>query len=48
MDNFCKNLGQGFVEYALLLVMVVIVVIVILYILGPSLGAVFSDIISTI
>jgi len=42
-----KN-GQGLVEYSLLIVLVVIVVMVILYVLGPSLGAVFSDIVATI
>jgi len=48
MQTMNKHIGQGVVEYALLLVMVVIVVIVILYILGPSLGQVFSDIVFTI
>ncbi len=40
--------GQGLIEYSLILVMVIIVVIIILNIMGPSIGEVFSDIISTI
>jgi len=35
--------GQGIVEYALLLAVVTIVVIVILYLLGPAIGNVFSN-----
>jgi pilus assembly protein Flp/PilA len=37
--------GQGLVEYALILVLVAIVVIAILTLLGPAIGAVFSNII---
>ncbi|MBX3063770.1 MAG: pilus assembly protein [Anaerolineae bacterium] len=40
--------GQGLVEYALILVLVAVVVIVILALLGPSIGAVFSNIIRNI
>ena len=36
--------GQGLVEYALILVLVAIVVIAILTLLGPAIGAVFSNI----
>ncbi len=39
-----KESGQGFVEYALILVMVVIVVIVTLAFLGPIVGNLFSTI----
>lgn len=38
--------GQGLVEYALILVLVAIVVIIILALLGPSIGNIFSSIIS--
>ncbi len=38
--------GQGLVEYALILVLVAIVVIVILIVLGPSVGNIFSNIVS--
>ena len=40
--------GQGLVEYALILVLVAVVVLAILTILGPSIGNVFSDIITRI
>jgi pilus assembly protein Flp/PilA len=40
--------GQGLVEYALILVLVAVVVIVILVILGPSIGNIFSNIVSKI
>ncbi len=38
--------GQGLVEYALILALVALVVIVILALLGPTIGNVFSNIIS--
>jgi pilus assembly protein Flp/PilA len=38
--------GQGLVEYALILVLVAVVVIVVLTILGPTIGNVFSDVIT--
>jgi pilus assembly protein Flp/PilA len=40
--------GQGLVEYALILVLVAIVVIVILALLGPTIGNIFSNIITHI
>jgi pilus assembly protein Flp/PilA len=40
--------GQGLVEYALILVFVAIVVIVVLALLGPAIGAVFSNVIELI
>ena len=40
--------GQGLVEYALILVLVAVVVIAVLTLLGPSIGNVFSSIISGI
>jgi len=40
--------GQGLVEYALILVLVAIVVIVILAILGPTIGNIFSNIVSAV
>ncbi|HEX6305115.1 MAG TPA: pilus assembly protein [Anaerolineales bacterium] len=41
-----REKGQGLVEYALILVMVALVVIVILALLGPAVGAVFSNVVS--
>ena len=40
--------GQGLVEYALILVLVAVVVIVILALLGPSIGNIFSNIVSSL
>jgi pilus assembly protein Flp/PilA len=43
-----KEKGQGLVEYALILVLVAVVVIVILALLGPAIGKIFSNIVSTL
>ena len=43
-----KEKGQGLVEYALILVLVAVVVIVVMQILGPTVGNVFSSIISSL
>ncbi len=40
-----REIGQGLVEYALVLVLVAIVVIAILTLLGPQIGNVFSRIV---
>ena len=42
------EIGQGLVEYALILVLVAVVVIVILALLGPAIGNVFSTIVEEI
>jgi pilus assembly protein Flp/PilA len=47
--QFAKSaVGQGLVEYALILVLVAIVVIVILALLGPAIGEIFSNIVSQV
>ena len=43
-----KEKGQGLVEYALILVLVAVVVIVILALLGPAIGKIFSNIVSSL
>ena len=43
-----KEKGQGLVEYALILVLVAVVVIVVMQILGPTIGNVFSEIVSNL
>jgi len=43
-----KEKGQGLVEYALILVLVAVVVIAVLTLLGPIIGNVFSDIITSL
>jgi pilus assembly protein Flp/PilA len=40
--------GQGFIEYALIISFVAIVVLIILLLLGPAIGNMYSNIISTI
>ncbi len=39
-----KHLGQGIIEYTLILVFIALVVLVIFRAFGPSLGSVFSQI----
>jgi pilus assembly protein Flp/PilA len=43
-----RELGQGLVEYALILMLVAIVVIIILMVLGPAIGNVFSNVVANI
>jgi pilus assembly protein Flp/PilA len=40
--------GQGLVEYALILVLVAVVVIIVLVLLGPAIGNIFSNIVSSL
>ena len=42
------ELGQGLIEYAIIIFLVAIVVIAILLLLGPQIGAVFNQIYATI
>lgn len=44
--NFQK--GQGSTEYGLSIMLVGIVVIIILWLLGPAIGNLFSDVVSSI
>ena len=48
MLSRAREKGQGLVEYALILVLVAIVVIAILLLLGPTIGNVFSNVISNL
>lgn len=41
-----NNLGQGLVEYALILGLVVIIVVVVVSLLGPQVGNMFSQVTS--
>lgn len=40
--------GQGLVEYALILVLVAIIVLAILLLLGPTVGNMYSNIVSSL
>jgi pilus assembly protein Flp/PilA len=40
--------GQGFVEYAMLLILVAIFVLVLVYIFGKGVGALFSNVVQII
>ena len=40
--------GQGLIEYSLIIVLIAIVVMIVLLILGPSIGNLFSGIVSSI
>jgi pilus assembly protein Flp/PilA len=42
------ELGQGLVEYALIMMLVAIVVIVILALLGPAVGNMFSSVMNAL
>lgn len=46
MNKEQKQLAQGLVEYALILVLVAVVVIGILTILGPQIGNIFSRLVA--
>lgn len=45
MGRLGLDKGQGLMEYALILILVVVAVIVILAILGPQVGAMFSNVV---
>jgi pilus assembly protein Flp/PilA len=48
MFNSRKEQGQGLVEYALIMILVAIVVLIALALLGPYLGQLYSNIVSSI
>jgi pilus assembly protein Flp/PilA len=48
MPVFLREKGQGLVEYALIIVFVAVVVIVVLYLMGPAVGDMYSEIISSV
>ena len=46
MHNEQKQLAQGLVEYALILVLVAVIVIGVLTLLGPQIGNIFSQLLA--
>lgn len=43
-----KEKGQGLLEYALILILVVVLVIVVLYLIGPAVGKMFSNVVDVV
>jgi pilus assembly protein Flp/PilA len=48
MSNHPEKDGQGIIEYALIMIFVAVVVIIVMVFIGPSMGNVYSNIISAI
>ncbi len=48
MDNSGKAYGQSLLEYALILILVAIIVIIVIYLFGPAIGNLYSNIIQSI
>jgi pilus assembly protein Flp/PilA len=48
MESHAANPGQSLLEYALIIILVAIVVLIILYLFGPALGNLYSNIIQSI
>jgi Flp pilus assembly pilin Flp len=46
--SLSKNQGQGLLEYALIISLVVVIVIVLVYLIGPQIGNMYSDVIEII
>jgi pilus assembly protein Flp/PilA len=40
--------GQSLLEYALILILVVLIVIILVYLFGPAIGNLYSNIVGTI
>lgn len=48
MGSFKSNRGQSLLEYALILILVAIIVIIVIYLFGPAIGNLYSNIIQSI
>jgi len=48
MDNIGRQNGQSLIEYALILILVAIIVIIVIYLFGPAIGNLYSNIIQSI
>jgi len=46
MRPFPPEVGQGLVEYALIIILVAVVVMVLMLLLGPNVGNMYSNIMS--
>ncbi|UCE00110.1 MAG: pilus assembly protein [Chloroflexota bacterium] len=48
MTTSNKAKGQSLLEYALILILVAIIVIIVIYLFGPAIGNLYSNIIQSI
>jgi pilus assembly protein Flp/PilA len=48
MDSSKNDRGQSLLEYALILILVAIIVIIVIYLFGPAIGNLYSNIIQSI
>lgn len=48
MNVIKSNKGQSLLEYALILILVAIIVIIVIYLFGPAIGNLYSNIIQSI
>ena len=48
MNYFKNEHGQSLLEYALILILVAIIVIIVIYLFGPAIGNLYSNIIQSI
>ena len=48
MKDLSKERGQSILEYALIIILVAIIVIIIIYLFGPAIGNMYSNIIQNI
>ena len=48
MGNLGTNQGQSLLEYALILILVAIIVIIVIYLFGPAIGNLYSNIVQSI
>jgi pilus assembly protein Flp/PilA len=48
MNEFTKERGQSLLEYGLIIILVAIIVIIVIYLFGPAIGNMYSNIIQNI
>jgi len=48
MGDSGRDQGQSILEYALILILVAIIVIIVIYLFGPAIGNLYSNIIQSI
>lgn len=48
MNDFTNESGQSILEYGLIIILVAIIVIIVIYLFGPAIGNMYSNIIQSI